>query len=70
VQPFSVAVTETVPTRLAPVALAEVKAGTFPLPLAARPIAVLLFTHVKVAPVGTLAKLVAATIIPGQTVSL
>ena len=48
-------------------ALTAVKLGTFPLPLAAKPIAVLVFVHVKVAPAGVPTKLVAETRAPEHT---
>ena len=53
-----------------PVAFVEVNDGTLPVPLATRPIAVLLLVQAKVAPVGVLAKLVIGTTAPAQIVSL
>jgi len=47
-----------------------VNEGTFPDPLAARPMAVLEFVHVQVPPAGILAKLVAETVPLLQTVIL
>ena len=47
--------------------LVAVKLGTFPLPLTAKPMAVLLFVQVKVAPAGVPAKLVAETSAPEHT---
>jgi hypothetical protein len=52
------------------VALVAVNEGVFPVPLAARPIAVLLFVHAKVAPVTGLVNADAATEPPLHTVIL
>ena len=48
----------------------EANGGTLPFPLAARPIAVLVFVQVYVAPVGVLIIEVPNTRLTGQTVSL
>ncbi len=48
-------------------AFVAVNAGTFPDPLAAKPMAVLEFVQVKAAPVGVLVKFVAVTEIPLTT---
>lgn len=48
-------------------AFVAVKAGTFPEPLAAKPMAGLEFVQLNVAPVGVLTKFVAATKIPLTT---
>jgi hypothetical protein len=45
-------------------AFVAVKEGTFPEPLATKPIAVLEFVQANVAPVGVLTKLVAVTVLP------
>ena len=50
--------------------LVAVKAGTFPFPLAANPIAVLLFVHAKVVPVTGLVNTVAGIEAPLQTTIL
>ena len=50
------------------VPLVALKPGTFPVPLALSPMLVLLLVQVKVAPAGTLVKLVPATAVPGHTV--
>ena len=50
------------------VPLVALKPGTFPVPLAPRPVPVLLFVHVNVAPAGMLVKLVPGTAVPGHTV--
>ena len=47
--------------------LVAVKLGTFPLPLAAKPMLVLLLVHVKVVPEGAATKFVAATVLPVHT---
>ena len=46
------------------VVLVAVKAGVFPEPLVAKPMAVLLFVQLNVAPAGVLAKLLAGTEAP------
>ena len=51
-------------------AFIAVKKGTFPNPLAARPIAVFEFVQVNVAPVGELLNDVSGTVAPGQTTEL
>jgi len=58
-----------VPLIAEPVPLVAVKPGTLPVPLAAKPIAVLLFVHVKVVPAAGLAiKAEAGTDTPAHTV--
>ena len=47
--------------------LVAVKEGILPLPLAARPIDVLLFVHANVAPEGVLLKVLPGTEAPSQT---
>jgi hypothetical protein len=59
-----------VATIAAAVALVEVKDGTFPEPLAAKPIAVLLFVQVKVDPPILLVNEVLAMVAPGHTIIL
>jgi hypothetical protein len=68
VQPLRVGVIIIVAVIAAPVGLAAVNAGTLPVPLPVRPIAVLELVHAKVAPAGVLAKLLAGTASPGQYV--
>jgi hypothetical protein len=51
-------------------AFIAVKEGTFPDPLAARPIAVFEFVQVNVAPVGELLKVEGGTVAPGQYIEL
>ena len=68
--PFNVGVTVMVPLIAEAEALVVVNAGTLPLPLAARPMPVLLLVQVKAAPVGVLLKLVATTNTPGHKVAL
>jgi hypothetical protein len=51
-------------------AFVAVKDGVLVLPLATRPIAVLEFVQVKVAPAGVDANVLAATVCPAQTVTL
>ena len=53
-----------------PVLLAAVNDGTLTVPLAARPMAVLLLVHAMLAPTGTLVKVCDSTSTPAQTVSL
>lgn len=65
-----VGVIVTVLVMAAPVAFVAVNAGIFPEPLAAKPTAVLLFVHAKVAPTGTLANVVRGTDAPAQTLTL
>lgn len=59
--PFSDGVTVMVEVIVAVVVLVAVNAGTSPVPLAASPIAVLLFVQVYAAPAGLLVKLVPLT---------
>ena len=66
-QVFKVGVTVIVDTCCA-ATFAAVSAEIFPIPEAAKPVAVLLFVHEKVAPVGVLVKVVAAMLEPPQTV--
>ena len=54
----------------AAVAFVAVKAGIFPLPFAARPIAVFEFVQLNVAPAGVLAKVLIGTAVPAQKVKL
>jgi hypothetical protein len=54
----------------ADVALVAVKAGVFPVPLAARPIAVLELVQANVPPAGVLVKAEAATEVPAHAVML
>ena len=51
-----------------PVELVAVNEGIFPLPLAPRPMVVLLLVHAKVAPVGVLVNVAAATVVPEHCV--
>lgn len=69
-QPLNVGTTEIVLVIGALVALAAVKVGKLPEPLAPSPMAVLLLVHVNVAPAGVLLKAVAGTAAPGQCVWL
>ena len=66
VQPFVVGVTVIVETIGEVVAFVAVKEGILPEPLAARPIAVLLFVHVNVVPLTGPDKLVIDAIAPAQ----
>jgi hypothetical protein len=66
VQPARVAVTVMVATIGVLPLFVAVNAGTVPEPLAARPIEVLEFVHVKVEPLGVLVKLFAGTLAPLQ----
>jgi hypothetical protein len=59
-----------VPEIAAAPAFVAVNAGTFPVPLAAIPMPVLLLVHVYVAPPGVLVKTVAGIFPPLQTVTL
>ena len=68
--PFKVAVTEMVATMFVVVVLVAVKPGALPLPPEIWPVVVLLFVQLKVAPGGTLTKLVATTPTPGHTAIL
>ena len=61
-KPFTVGVTVIVAVIGDAVVFVAVNAGTFPVPLAAKPIAVLLLVHANVPPAGVLVKLVAATL--------
>lgn len=65
-QPLAVGVTVIVAEIGDVVALVAVKAGTFPDPLAARPIAVLLFVHVKPVPLTGPVSVVAGAATPLQ----
>ncbi len=65
-QPANVGVTVIVPLIAAPVAFVALKAGTFPVPEAANPIAGLLLVHAKVAPTGVLVNAPTGTASPGQ----
>jgi hypothetical protein len=56
-----------VPVIGASVVLVAVNAGTVPVPLAPRPIAVLEFVQLKIAPAGVLVKDVAGMSVPAQT---
>jgi hypothetical protein len=69
-QPFTVAVAEIVPTMLFPVkfVVGAVKFGTFPLPAAPKPMAVILFVQLKIVLAGVETKPGIVTIAPGQTV--
>jgi len=68
VQPFAVGVMVIVPEIGEFVVFVAVKYGIFPLPLAARPIDVLLFVHVKVVPATGPEIVVASTVTPVQEV--
>jgi len=71
VHSFNVDDTVIIPVILAPVLLAGAfQLDILPLPLAAKPIAVLEFVHEKVAPVGELVKLLMLIGTPGQTAIL
>jgi len=65
-QPFAVGVMVIVPEIVEFVVFVAVNEGTFPLPLAARPIDVLLFDHVKVVPETGPESVVTGTITPVQ----
>jgi hypothetical protein len=68
-QPFSVGVTVTVPTIFAPVLFgAAVKFVICVLPVAPKPVAIFVFVHAKVAPVGVEIQSSGLTKSPGQTV--
>jgi hypothetical protein len=69
-QPFTVAVAAIVPTILFPVKFVAgaVKFGTFPLPIAPKPMVVVLFVQLKRVLVGVEMKPGTVTIAPGQTV--
>jgi hypothetical protein len=67
-QLFAVGVMVIVPEIGAFVMLVAVNEGTFPLPLAAKPIEVLLFVHVKVVPATGPEIVVAGTVTPVQEV--
>ena len=64
VHPPEVAVTLIVAVIGLVVVVVAVKAGVFPEPLAANPMAVLLFVQLNVAPAGVLVKLLAGTVAP------
>jgi len=68
--PFNTGVTVIVELILVLPEFRAVKAGTFPVPLAAKPIAVLEFVQVYVAPVGLLLKDVSAIEAPAHKVEL
>jgi hypothetical protein len=68
-QPFIVGVTVIVDTSCA-ATFAALNAAIVPVPAADKPVLTLLFIQLKVAPVGVLEKLVAATALPAQTVWL
>jgi hypothetical protein len=68
VQPFSVAVTTIFPVIAPVVGFAAVKLGTFPDPLAPRPMDVFELVHVNVARVGVVTKLVAVVLKLSQIV--
>ncbi len=71
VQPFKVPVTKTVPeTEAAVLLLAAVNEAMLPLPLAAKPMLVLVLVQVKVPPAGVLVKVAAATVAPTHTETL
>jgi hypothetical protein len=65
--PARVGVIVIVPVIALPVPLVAVNEGVLVLPLAARPIAVLEFVQVNVAPVGLLVNVFAGTVAPAQT---
>ncbi len=67
-QPFEVGVMVIVPVIGEFVLFIAVNEGTFPLPLAAKPIDVLLFVHVKVVPVTGPKSVVKGTVTPLQEV--
>jgi hypothetical protein len=67
-QPPAVGVTVMVEVTPVEPVFAAVQLGILPVPLAPKPVLVVLLVHVNVPPGGTLAKLVAATVAPGQTV--
>ena len=66
VHPFAVGVTVIVEAIGEVVAFVAVKEGILPKPLAARPIAVLLFVHVNVVPLTGPEKLVIDVVAPAQ----
>ena len=66
-QPLSAGVTVMVALIAEAELLVAVNDGTWPFPLAARPMAGLEFVHVNVAPAGELVKVVAAILAPGHT---
>ena len=68
-QPLEEGVTVTVEVTELEVLFVPVNDGVFPAPLAARPIVVLEFVHVKVVPGVVLVKLYAAIVTPLQTVT-
>ena len=70
VHPFKVAETDIVPDIAVEPVLVATKEGTFPVPLAASPIPVLLLVQLKVEPAGVLVKVDAAIVEPAQTVTL
>ncbi len=67
-QPFAEGVIVIVPETGTFVVFVAVKVGIFPLPLAANPIEVLLFVHVKVVPVTGPESVVTGTVTPVQEV--
>jgi len=68
VHPFAVGVMVIVAVIGAFVTFVAVNEGTFPLPLAIKPIEVLLFVHVKVVPVTGPESVVTGTVTPVQEV--
>ena len=66
IHPFAVGVTVTVAVIGEVVAFVAVNGGILPEPLAARPIAVLLFAQVNVVPVTGPVKFVTAALVPAQ----
>lgn len=66
VHPLAAGVTVMVAEIVEPVVLVAVKAGIFPVPLALKPIAVLLLVQVKVVPVTGPERVVTGTAVPLQ----
>lgn len=66
IHPLSVGVTAIVDTSAAVVEFVALKEGKLAFPEAAKPMLELLLVHVKLAPVGVLLKVVAATEEPAQ----
>jgi hypothetical protein len=64
--PFAVGVTVIVATTLVVPALVAVKEGTFPVPLAARPMEMVELTHAKVVPATGPEMAIAAVVAPLQ----
>lgn len=69
-QPFADGVTVILPAMGTGPELVAVNEGTFPFPLAAKPMAVLLLTQLKVLPVVGLVKTEAGTVTPLQIAKL